>query len=141
MKKFKKTIIACSSIKAELEKLHAGRKDVHLVFNPQSWHRLPEKLSEMLQEKIDHVAGESEAIVLGYGLCSKATANLKAPDTGLYIPKVHDCISIYLGGNEIYEKLSRKYPGTYFLTKNWIDNKKDPLGLINNEYQERVGYD
>jgi len=139
MKKFATTIIACSSIRTELEELAPRDGSVKLRFLPLHLHRQPRKLRTVLQYTIDEVAGESREIVLGYGLCSNAAAELLAPETGLIIPKVHDCIAMYLGGNEAYQRAFRQYPGTYFLTKSWIDNRKDPLGLIRNEYKVRVG--
>ena len=141
MKQYNKTIIACRSIKTELEKVHNNQKDIKLVFVPQFLHRNPEKLTNRLQETIDKEAEFTNNIVLGYGLCSNGTAGLKAPETGLIIPKVHDCITLYLGGEKSYTRLFYQYPGTYFLTPNWIDNKNDPLGLVQYEYKQRVGYD
>ncbi|MCF8331363.1 MAG: DUF1638 domain-containing protein [Bacteroidales bacterium] len=141
MKKIKKTIIACGSIKAELENLHSGQDDIELKFMPQSLHRQPKKLTERLQTAINNAAHNTKMIVLGYGLCSNGTVGLKAPGTCLIIPKLHDCIGIYLGGIMHYYKLFQELPGTYYLTRNWIINQKDPLGLVNNEYTKRVGYD
>jgi hypothetical protein len=37
------------------------------------------------------------------------------------VPKVDDCIAIYLGSGEAYRKQSRVEPGTYYLTKGWIE--------------------
>lgn len=141
MKKYNKTIIACHSIKTELENVHNNQQDIKLGFMPQFLHRSPEKLTVRLQETIDKEAEFTNTIVLGYGLCSNGTAGLKAPSTGLIIPKIHDCITLYLGGERNYSRLFYQYPGTYFLTPNWIDNKKDPLGLVENEYKQRVGFD
>lgn len=139
MKKFTTTVIACNSIKNELKQLASKDDAVNLRFLPLHLHRYPMKLRALIQYVIDKAAPESHNIVLGFGLCSNATAELKAPETGLYIPKIHDCISMYLGGNKAYRQTFNKYPGTYFLTKSWIDNRKDPLGLIQHEYKKRVG--
>ncbi|MFO7789455.1 MAG: DUF1638 domain-containing protein [Bacteroidota bacterium] len=138
----KKTIIACGSIKTELEYIkRVYDADVKLIFMPQDFHRTPQKMAAMLQHNIDKEAEKAQQIVLGYGLCSNGTAGLEAPETGLIIPRIHDCITMYLGSRERYKEAEKQYPGTYFLTKHWIDNEFDPLGLVNNEYTERVGYD
>jgi hypothetical protein len=134
------TVVACGSIKPELEKM-AGEavEKVHLHFLPQNLHRAPHKMKEMIQKAIDEKSSVSERIVLGYGLCSNGIVGVKAPQQGLYVPKVHDCIAFYLGSREKYNKIFRQHPGTYHLTKSWIDNEKDPLGLMENEYTRRVG--
>ncbi len=137
----KKVIIACASIRPELEKHGQGLEGVGLFFMDQGLHRVPQKMPVILQDIIDKVAqgDKVEHIILGYGLCSNGVVGLEAPLQGLLIPKAHDCIAFFLGSKEAHEKHFNKYPGTYYLTKSWIDNQKDPLGLMINEYTERVG--
>ncbi len=133
------TIIACGSIKPELEHVKGDAKDVKVKYLPQNLHRDPDKLKKVLQEVIDKVTPEDGKIILGFGLCSNSIVGVKAPSQGLYVPCVHDCIALYLGSRDKYKQLFNKFPGTYYLTKSWIGNEKDPLGLMKNEYTERVG--
>lgn len=134
-------VIACGGIKEELEHLRkeAGEDAPAVQYLRQDFHRAPDKLHEELQKTLDQLPSEYNQVVLGYGLCSNATAGLKAPAQGLYIPRVHDCISFYLGSREKYREEFKKNPGTYYLTSTWINNQKDPLGSMRNEYTERVG--
>lgn len=134
-------IIACGSLVNEINEMAESFPGVEVVYLDQNYHRYPDKLVKVLQEKIDEIAviNGIEKIALGYGLCSNATVGLKAPEQGLYIPAMHDCIAMHLGSNKEYEDTFRKYPGTYYLTSAWIDIKKDPLGLMRNEYKKRVG--
>lgn len=134
-----KRIIACKSIKPELEKLGGDDPMLSIRYMPQNLHRLPHKLSEVLQLAIDQTDASMEQVVLGYGLCSNGIVGIRAPRQGLYIPHVHDCITFYLGSREAYQKVFSKRPGTYHLTRSWIDNQTDPLGLMKNEYTRRVG--
>src|SRR6056297_2478403 len=134
-----RTIIACGSIKPELEKLAHHRDDVKIRTMPQNLHRTPHKMKDLIQKVIQKAEGENDQIVLGYGLCSNGVVGIEAPKQGLYIPRVHDCIALYLGSRDKYQRIFSKNPGTYHLTKSWIDNQKDPLGLVENEYTERVG--
>lgn len=108
---------------------------------PQNLHRTPDKLRERLQETVKKLSGNGDRIVLGYGLCCNGVVGIEAPEEGLYIPKVHDCIALYMGSLEKYKEIFSRQPGTYHLTRNWIENKKDPLGLVENEYKKRVGED
>lgn len=134
-----KKIIACGSIKPELEKLRTEEDEVSIEFLPQNLHRAPHKMVEHIQKALDNVDEHFEKVILGYGLCSNGIVGLVAPKQGLYIPKTQDCIAFYLGSREKYYEIFSKHPGTYHLTPSWIDNEKDPLGLIENEYTRRVG--
>jgi len=44
------------------------------------------------------------------------------------VPKVDDCIAIFLGSGEAYKAQSRAEPGTYYLTKGWIEAGDSPFG-------------
>ncbi len=132
-------IIACASIKPELDHVKGDADDVIIKYLPQNLHRDPTKLKKILQDAIDNMSSENGKVILGFGLCSNAIVDIKAPKQGLYVPRVHDCITFYLGSREKYKNLFSKYPGTYYLTKSWINDNKDPLGLVENEYTERVG--
>ncbi|MFO8233973.1 MAG: DUF1638 domain-containing protein [Bacteroidales bacterium] len=134
-----KTIIACRSIRPELEKIKGEDPDLRVKYLPQNLHRYPDKLKTMLQKVINRFADNSDIMVLGYGLCSNGIVGVTAPRQGLYIPRTHDCIAFYLGSREAYKNIFSKNPGTYHLTKSWIDNNTDPLGLVENEYEARVG--
>jgi len=134
-----KKIIACGSIKPELEKLAGDDPRLSIRYMPQNLHRLPDKLTGKLQHAIDETGDGFEQVVLGYGLCSNGIVGIRAPKQGLYIPHVHDCITFYLGSREAYHQVFSKKPGTYHLTRSWIDNQTDPLGLMKNEYTRRVG--
>lgn len=133
-----RAIIACKVMKPELETLGADTKDLHLVYLEQSLHRTPQRLPELLQEKIDEVAGFASQIVLGYGLCSNGVVGVKAPEQGIIIPRVHDCISLLLGSAKTYMQYVQQQPGTYYLTPGWVAEEEDPLGFME-DYVEQVG--
>ncbi|MBI9046952.1 MAG: DUF1638 domain-containing protein [Anaerolineaceae bacterium] len=84
-------------------------------------HLKPESLKAALQDAIDKSCGEFEIIILGYGLCSMAVVGLKASNCTLVVPKVDDCIAIFLGSGEAYSQQAKKEPGSYYLTKGWIE--------------------
>jgi len=134
-----KKIIACGSIKPELENIKEDTDGADIEFLPQNLHRAPDKMVEAIQKALDNIDEGYDQVILGYGLCSNGIVGLKAPKQGLYIPRSHDCVAFYLGSREKYFSIFSKHPGTYHLTPAWIDNEKDPLGLIENEYTRRVG--
>lgn len=101
-------------------------------------HANPDKLKKALQEKIDALNHEEGMILLGYGLCSRAVVGLRSEHCSLLIPRVDDCISIFLGSREDYLKQMKSEPGTYYLTKGWIEAGDNPFGLYD-QMAERYG--
>lgn len=90
-------------------------------------HLRPEKLREVLQAKIDEASSEADVLLLGYGLCSMAVVGLQARSVHLVIPRVDDCIAIFLGSCAAYKKQAKQEPGTYYLTKGWIEVGDTPF--------------
>ncbi len=131
----KTLIIACSIMKEEL--LHLQTEGVSFVFLEQSLHRTPQKMRPPIQEEIDK-AGKLKVdhVILGYGLCANGILGVKANGRRLIIPRAHDCISFFLGSPEKYMAEHRKEPGTYYLTRGWIEEKKSPLAIYE-EYCQR----
>jgi len=97
-------------------------------------HLRPEKLREALQAKIDEASLGAEVLLLGYGLCSMAVVGLQARTAQLVIPRVDDCIAIFLGSCAAYQQQARQEPGTYYLTKGWIEAGDTPFA----EHQQLV---
>jgi hypothetical protein len=105
-------------------------------------HVNPGALRSSLQEAIDNATSTADTIVLGYGLCSQAVVGLRANGCTLVVPKVDDCIAIFLGSGEAYQAQARSEPGTYYLTKGWIEAGDTPFheydSLVAQYGQERA---
>lgn len=84
-------------------------------------HVDPEALKRTLQETIDAVPPTIETVLLGYGLCSMAVVGLSSDRCRLVVPRVDDCIAIFLGSSEAYQAQRDAAPGTYYVTKGWIE--------------------
>ena len=98
--------------------------DVELL--PFGLHATPAKLRRRLQERIDAISSaDCGAIVLAFGLCGKATAGLAARAAPLVMPRAHDCVTLLLGGRERYQREFEAEPGTYWLTKDYIERGAD----------------
>jgi hypothetical protein len=127
-------IIACRVMEPELAHLLSeknGEDDgTDILYLEQALHRTPDKLLVKVQEKIDQVARSASRIVLGYGLCAKGVVGVTARASELLIPRCHDCIALFLGSPNRHLEIFREKPGTYYLTPGWIAEKKDPLGII-----------
>jgi len=60
-------------------------------------------------------------VLLGYGLCSNATAGIRCGTAKIVIPRTHDCIAICLGSRAIYDAEFREHPGTFWYTPDYIE--------------------
>lgn len=112
-------IIACRTVIEEMQQLLPS--DMEALTLESGLHLHPDKLRDALQGKIDEITTDTETIILGYGLCSMGVIGLKATDSTLVIPRQDDCVAIFLGSRRVYKKELNKEPGTYFLSKGWID--------------------
>jgi len=87
-------IIACETVADELRSLIP--EGVPYKFLEFGLHCTPELLHATLQEEIDSTPQDVDTILLGYGMCSKGTLGLEARRFRLVIPKLDDCIGLYL---------------------------------------------
>ena len=135
-------VMACATVIEEmLPLLPQGMQHQVLDFG---LHINTEKLRRTLQEAIDAVSGQFDTIILGYGLCSQAIIGLKANGCRLVVPRVDDCIAIFLGSRSAYTAQFRTEPGTYYLTKGWIEVGDTPFSDFERTVQrfgkERADY-
>jgi hypothetical protein len=118
-------VIACATVIEEMQPLMpSGMTSEKLDFG---LHVRPEELKTRLQKAVDEIETSIYYVVLGYGLCSQAVVGLKSDRCTLIIPRVDDCIGIFLGSAEAYRQQSRLAPGTYYLTKGWLEAGDTPF--------------
>ncbi len=129
-------IIACQVVIEELLPLLPEGTDYETL--DLGLHVNPDKLRATLQEKIDGASKETGTILLGYGLCSRAVVGLRSEKCSLVVPCVDDCIGIFLGSREAYLKQAKAEPGTYYLTKGWIEAGDNLFG-DHNQMMKRYG--
>lgn len=104
--------------------------DLSFTFLEGGLHSKPKLLKQKLQEAIDDVSTQNkyDRIVIGYGLCGNGTVGITARNVPLVIPKVHDCIALFLGSDQAYKREFAKYPGTYYISAGWYQEKVQPQG-------------
>jgi hypothetical protein len=118
-------IIACATVGEELQHLlPSGMPHTFLEFG---LHLTPEKLHAAVQEEVDRTQEDVDTILLGYGMCSKGMIGLRSGRFRLVIPRVDDCIALLLGSRAEYLRQGSKAPGTFYLTKGWIECGDDPF--------------
>ncbi len=132
-------IIACATVAEELSQL--GVDEEALTVLEFGLHINPEELKKALQAEIANTPGE-EDILLGYGLCSNAIVGLTSEKHRLVVPRVDDCIALFLGSKAEHLRRLAEEPGTYFLTKGWVEAADHPyreyLRMVDRYGQERA---
>ena len=121
----RRRVIACATVIEEIQPFLPG--DVSFEVLDFGLHLRPEGLRKVLQEKINEASQSADVLLLGYGLCSMAVVGLQARTAHLVIPRVDDCIAIFLGSCAAYKKQAKQEPGTYYLTKGWIEAGDTPF--------------
>lgn len=134
-----RVIIACSVMKPEIEAFVGKAPHIEMRYLDSSLHETPDFMSQHIQDQINNIKSYASQIILGYGLCSNGIVGLKAPNQGLIIPRAHDCITLFLGSRSAYDKVFKEKPGTYYLTPGWVEDRKDPLGYMENLYVPKMG--
>lgn len=116
-------LLACEIMVREV--CHVVSRAPHIcdvAFLDQGFHDRVDEGRAALQAAIDGAAGRGyDAILLGYGLCNNLIAGLEARDVPLVVPRAHDCITIFLGSREEYDRQFSATPGTYYYTSGWLE--------------------
>lgn len=126
-------VIACQVFQSLIENYLPEGMAEQVTFKDYGLHRVPSKLTWSIQEEIDAIENPS-LIILGYGLCGNGLKGIKSRKHTLLIPRTDDCIAVLLGSYKKYIQEFDATPGTYYLTKGWLESGSNPL----QEYQENL---
>lgn len=132
MKRYK--LIGCKILEREIASVIYNCKNaIDVTLIRQKLHDRPERLRDIIQEEIDQVDRNThrysndsglnafDAILLGYGLCSNVVVGLHSEKYPLVIPKVHDCISLFMGSREMYAEYYKNHMGTFYYTPGFVE--------------------
>ncbi|MBT5875528.1 MAG: DUF1638 domain-containing protein [Candidatus Latescibacteria bacterium] len=119
-------VIACEVFCREFRTFSASSPHlIDMAFQPFGLHDTPDQLRLETQQAIDKVPPDTyDYILIGYGLCSRGTAELVAGKTPLVMVRAHDCITFFLGSKERYLEQFTAQPGTYYYSSGWIERKE-----------------
>ncbi len=141
-------IVLCQVLEQEIEYFATGvDRIVRIVRLEQGLHNEPNKLRKQVQLAVDGIEQDTdaEAIVLGYGLCSRGTEGVRTTRCTLVIPRAHDCITLLLGDKQRYREYVARHPGTYWYSPGWIKHHLPPGPQRHEtmycEYCEKYGED
>ncbi len=121
-------ILACGVFDWNLQKAienSGGQYEYIKRLLPARLHNNPRRLRERLRkeiEKLEYVEG-LKGICLAFGLCGRGTIDLQAGRHPLIIPRVQDCIGLFLGGHQRYLKEFKHHPGTRYMSHGWYESR------------------
>jgi N-methylhydantoinase A/oxoprolinase/acetone carboxylase beta subunit len=122
-------VIACGVLGLDLKSVSQRMgAAMSMEFLPGGLHGTPRELKRRLQESIDMVSrrDDIERIVIGYGICGMGTADIHARGIPLVIPRVNDCIALFLGSDSAYHDQFSRFPGTYYVAAGWVTENTSP---------------
>ncbi|MDK2986266.1 MAG: hypothetical protein PWQ96_1910 [Clostridia bacterium] len=118
----KNIVLACRTLKDEVELVVKElRVKYPIIWVDSGLHNYPDQLKEALQSQIDKIANVDNILLL-FGNCGNALLGIRSDIASLIFPKVDDCISLFLGGNEQKKALDREAP-SYYLTKGYFESE------------------
>ncbi len=124
-------IVACKSVRAELEKeMKAQGCNYPVIWLDADFHEQPENLNNLLQTTLDSIT-QAEHVLLCYGFCGNALVGLVPHGFKLIFPKAENCISLILGSDKRRKELER---ASYFFTHGWLNNNRSIL----KEYEDTI---
>lgn len=114
-------VIACDMIKREVDALIADDPDItEVVYLEAALHIHPEKMKAAIIERIEAVAGDVDAVFLGYGFCQSLKGIEGEVDVPVVMPQFDDCIAILLTP-ERYAAAIKDEVGTWFMSPGWAE--------------------
>ncbi len=119
-------VIACQVFQHLIEKYLPEEQRSEIRFLDYGLHQVPKHLRSEIQEQIDRIEAPS-LIILAFGLCGNGLDKIQAGKHILVIPRTDDCIAIFLGSYAAYQEQFQSQPGTYYLTKGWLESGSNPL--------------
>lgn len=125
-------VVACRIFSGLLER-HLPPDGAQVTFLDYGLHAVPKKLQRTVQAQVDELP-QPGVVLLGYGLCGNGLDKIRAGAHTLVMPRADDCIAVLLGSYERYREEFDSQPGTYYLTKGWLEAGSNPL----QEYQKAV---
>ena len=140
-------VVTCAVLEDEVKHFAFGLPQVeHIEIMRQGLHNEPDELRRQVQEAITRIERDMprvQAIVLGYGLCSRGTEGITTSRCLLVIPRAHDCITLLLGDRLRYAQYVKDNPGLNWYSPGWNRHHTPPgkerHDKLLEKYKEKYG--
>lgn len=127
----KRAIIGCGIIKSDIEQIVESLPyECDVFWMDESLHDRPERLHDVLQEKINELCDYDE-IILTFMLCGNGLLGLKSETSRLVFMLGDDCVYATMCDRADYSDLRRT---SIFTSRAWLNTKKNTL----EEYERSV---
>ncbi len=128
-------IIACRVMEPELAHLLSEKNGADdgtdILYLEQALHRTPGQTAQSRSRRRSiRSRGRPRGSSSVTASAPKGLWGSRHGQSELIIPRCHDCIALFLGSPNRHLEIFREKPGTYYLTPGWVAEKKDPLGII-----------
>ena len=137
----KDVLIACKMMEMEtraaLEQTGAAPE---VIWMDKGLHNRPEDLREALQEALKTAEAEHhpDRVLLAFGFCGNAMDGLKAGNFQMILPRIDDCIVMFIGSRKRKAELEGGV-GTMFQTSDWTETEDKSLLGARNRLIEQFG--
>jgi hypothetical protein len=117
-------VIACAVLREVISR-NIKDRSMQVICMEYGLHLTPQKTTPAIQAQIDALPASS-TVLIGFGLCGNGLVGLKSRHHTLVIPRVDDCISLFLGSRRAYLREFHADPATYYLTPGWLECGGEP---------------
>jgi hypothetical protein len=112
-------IVACETLKQELDLVMRNRNCSWPVIRIDAGkHARPDKLRASIQENLNRLP-PARTVLLLFGFCGNAMVGIEAGTHTLILPRVADCIPLFIGSREERDSYGA---GTCFFTEGYINS-------------------
>ncbi len=135
-------VVACRVLEAALQRIlpvAAPELCDRVTYLDYGLHRVPVKLTDAVQVALLNIE-EPSLVILGYGLCGNGLRGIRSGKHTIVTPRTDDCIALLLGSYKAYMREFSRTPGTYYLTKGWLESGSHPLKEYY-EYLPKYGHE
>lgn len=139
----KEVLIVCRMMEAETRAaLEQTGSAAEVIWMDKGLHNKPEHLREELQAAMDAAEAERhpDRVLLGYGFCGNAMDGLRAGNYELILPRIDDCITMFIGSRQRKAELEGGV-GTMFQTSDWTESTDKSLLGARDRLIEKYGED
>jgi hypothetical protein len=113
--------VACEILKREIDKLVEGDPDiVHKEYLEFALHVDSANLKAKVEEKVNALKGQVDAVFLGYAVCQSLRDITKRLEVPAVMLESDDCIGVFLSP-EGYAHEKRICTGTWFSSPGWAE--------------------
>lgn len=117
-------VISCTTNQPEIDMVNMMTNcNYPVIYLDSKLHDKPELLKLALQKELDSLTNIDQ-VLLAMGYCGNSIVGIKSSDFRIVIPRVDDCLTLFLGSQKKRQEIMNE-AATYFFTKGWLDSDRN----------------